>query len=444
VPLDEVRNYYGEAVGFYFAWAQLYTKMLLWPGLLGLLLQTSVLFSAKSYDYLLLSFAIFLGLWVVVFLACWSQEERVLQFKWGVEGYRGTEKERPTFKGREKQINMIDSGSGERPTALGVVLEYESYAKRIRAVVKSVLILLTLVVLVALCCREALWMKARAKTVCDFDPGSWAKVNELDTGLEASELLLVRGRRWDTALGHCLIDGFANISISQTGPFAPVNIIVTATEHPLQSTSLLKIHGRPASGHGSRACQTDVLGESIYDLTPLLFNRSSEQSDLAAGESVHFTVPYPEVSMYYDHERTTGLVGEEVDSTRATTRSIVLYGRGKRDALARPLACGSVASAAPGARLPPGGICWAGVCDFEDSMVHMTNWCTQHWIWNFGGTFVSAISITAFSMLYAKSAKTLTQNENWRTDSEFDDALIIKSVYFEVCLHPPLSPSRAA
>ena len=151
MPLDEVRNYYGEAVGFYFAWAQLYTKMLLWPGLLGLLLQTSVLFSAKSYDYLLLSFAVFLGLWVVVFLACWSQEERVLQFKWGVEGYRGTEKERPTFKGRERQIHTIDGGCDERPTALGAVLEYESYARRIRAVVKSVAILLALVVLVALC-----------------------------------------------------------------------------------------------------------------------------------------------------------------------------------------------------------------------------------------------------------------------------------------------------
>ena len=35
-PLDEIRDYFGEKVAIYFAWAGLYTQCLRFPSLLGL------------------------------------------------------------------------------------------------------------------------------------------------------------------------------------------------------------------------------------------------------------------------------------------------------------------------------------------------------------------------------------------------------------------------
>ena len=74
-PVEEIRDYFGSEVAFYFAWLNFFTKLLLLPGLAGLALWllrpegTSVDTSAR-----IPAFTIFVALWGVSFLALWKRE----------------------------------------------------------------------------------------------------------------------------------------------------------------------------------------------------------------------------------------------------------------------------------------------------------------------------------------------------------------------------------
>ena len=74
VPIPAVRDYYGEPLALYFAWVQLYTRMLVWPAIFGgictsLQLSNSDWPSSPNNTGLTEPFAIFLALWAQVFLA---------------------------------------------------------------------------------------------------------------------------------------------------------------------------------------------------------------------------------------------------------------------------------------------------------------------------------------------------------------------------------------
>ena len=73
-PVPCIRDYFGEQIALYFAWVQLYTSMLVWPAILGLLstflqLSSSGWPSSPQSTGLTEPFALFLALWPQLFIA---------------------------------------------------------------------------------------------------------------------------------------------------------------------------------------------------------------------------------------------------------------------------------------------------------------------------------------------------------------------------------------
>jgi anoctamin-8 len=98
-PIDDVAQYYGEKVAFYFAWLEMYTRWLIWPSIAGIILFVLQV-RGKSLDQPIAPlYAIFMAFWVSAFLIAWKRRAAVLAYRWGVLGYEDEEITRPEFKG---------------------------------------------------------------------------------------------------------------------------------------------------------------------------------------------------------------------------------------------------------------------------------------------------------------------------------------------------------
>jgi hypothetical protein len=98
-PLLEIRDYYGEKVGLYFAWLELYTKFLVLPMGLGVFVYISNFVFASSSNFSLVFFGIVISLWSTVFQETWKRKNSVLNLWWGTTDFRKEERHRPAFKG---------------------------------------------------------------------------------------------------------------------------------------------------------------------------------------------------------------------------------------------------------------------------------------------------------------------------------------------------------
>jgi hypothetical protein len=100
-PLDEIRDYFGEHVGLYFCWLELYTRALFWPAGLGFL----VIFNQLTHDagpdgnVFTVPYTMFFAAWSISFLSSWTRRQNELKFLWGTEGFEMHEKPRAQFKG---------------------------------------------------------------------------------------------------------------------------------------------------------------------------------------------------------------------------------------------------------------------------------------------------------------------------------------------------------
>lgn len=101
--LDEIRNRLGEKIAFYFAFTQSYFTFLAVPAALGL---GAWLFLGANSPV----FAIFAGIWCIVFVEYWKHEEADLAVRWGVRGVSNIETKRKDFK-HEKEVT--DPVTGE-------------------------------------------------------------------------------------------------------------------------------------------------------------------------------------------------------------------------------------------------------------------------------------------------------------------------------------------
>eukprot|EP01048_Picozoa_sp_COSAG05_P012794 COSAG05_NODE_1309_length_5222_cov_9.690611_9_plen_97_part_00 len=84
MPVDEIRAYFGEDLGLYFSFLEIYTKMLFWPGMFGLITFITQLASGEvspDRNPLTLPFALFICLWVSMFTALWARNEAMLKFR---------------------------------------------------------------------------------------------------------------------------------------------------------------------------------------------------------------------------------------------------------------------------------------------------------------------------------------------------------------------------
>ena len=106
-PLDDIAEYYGEHIAFYFAWLELYTRWLLAPSVMGLVL-FMVQLGTKSLDQFLAPYyAVFMALWATFFLLAWKRHASVLAYRWGVLGFEAEEIQRPEFRGDDRMSTDV-------------------------------------------------------------------------------------------------------------------------------------------------------------------------------------------------------------------------------------------------------------------------------------------------------------------------------------------------
>lgn len=103
-PLDSVEQYYGQGVGFLFAFMAFYTRWLIAPSLLGLVVFAVQVRERRLDHWLCLPYAVYIMVWASFMLTYWRQKQSVLAYRWGVLEFEADETERPQFVGRETRI----------------------------------------------------------------------------------------------------------------------------------------------------------------------------------------------------------------------------------------------------------------------------------------------------------------------------------------------------
>jgi hypothetical protein len=106
-PLNDVREYFGESVALYFAWLGHYSLALVFPALMGILLEVYVYSSGQhsatwhslAMTWHVVCFSALIILWVAWYEKSWEGEERVCAVKWGTRGFEDEEGNRPQFHG---------------------------------------------------------------------------------------------------------------------------------------------------------------------------------------------------------------------------------------------------------------------------------------------------------------------------------------------------------
>eukprot|EP01031_Cornospumella_fuschlensis_P027354 gene27354-33040_t len=137
IPLDDVKEYFGEKIGLYFVFMDHYTKFLAIPAVIGIPLQIAV-FATNDYSAPFLPFfSFFMALWAVCMLEFWKRREKTVSMTWGTLEFESAEVDRADFKG--EQINSFIDGSPMR---------YFSTKKRMALLYQSILSIATIIMLV--------------------------------------------------------------------------------------------------------------------------------------------------------------------------------------------------------------------------------------------------------------------------------------------------------
>jgi hypothetical protein len=102
-PIDTIRDYYGDQVGLYSAWLMLYTRALLWPAAIGLILWVQSLVADGidvNNNNMVVPYSIFLCMWSASYTSMWKRRENELKFLWASEDTEETAPIRAQFDGK--------------------------------------------------------------------------------------------------------------------------------------------------------------------------------------------------------------------------------------------------------------------------------------------------------------------------------------------------------
>lgn len=100
MALERVRNYFGEAVAFYFAWLNFYTRSLRLPALIGSAVYLVFWLNESLYlTALLPAFAVVTMLWSSSFIEAWKAREALFRRQWNVAQMAEAEPARKGFRG---------------------------------------------------------------------------------------------------------------------------------------------------------------------------------------------------------------------------------------------------------------------------------------------------------------------------------------------------------
>ncbi|KAJ5833934.1 Acyl-CoA N-acyltransferase [Penicillium riverlandense] len=101
--LDDIRNKFGESVGFYFSFLQSYFRFLIFPAVFGF----SCWFLLGGYSIV---YALVNGLWCIIFVEYWKRQEVDLGCRWQTKGVSAVQTKRRKFR-PDKEVR--DDSTGE-------------------------------------------------------------------------------------------------------------------------------------------------------------------------------------------------------------------------------------------------------------------------------------------------------------------------------------------
>jgi anoctamin-10/anoctamin-7 len=101
LPVDKIREYLGEKIGFYFGWLSHYVTWLILPAIMGFLCWLDVAANdnnpnSKSAPV----FAAFMAIWATLFLEAWKRKEKTYAMRWGMVGFESSQRTRAKFEGK--------------------------------------------------------------------------------------------------------------------------------------------------------------------------------------------------------------------------------------------------------------------------------------------------------------------------------------------------------
>ena len=140
MPYDDIKDYYGEKMGLYFAFVSHYTQWLIVPAVVGFAFQLVVWITGDFSHPVLPFFCVLITLWSVTMLEAWKRKEKLLSLEWGTAGFEEEEPTRPQFKG-EIIPSFIDGSS----------MSYFPPSKRESLVAQSTILIAMLIMLVVGC-----------------------------------------------------------------------------------------------------------------------------------------------------------------------------------------------------------------------------------------------------------------------------------------------------
>jgi hypothetical protein len=159
-PLDEIRDYFGDHIGLYFAWLGHYTKALIFPTMFGIIAMLTQVFGPASDginpvadNLLTIPYSIFFAMWSVTFLSSWTQRQNELRFLWGSENFEVNERTRPQFKGQ----HLVNQETGRE------MMHHENMGRRAVKLGASFAISFTCIFLTAYLAVEATAVKSWGK-----------------------------------------------------------------------------------------------------------------------------------------------------------------------------------------------------------------------------------------------------------------------------------------
>lgn len=136
-PLWDIKEYFGEKIGLYFAFLGHYTTYCLIPAIVGLAIQLHVAVTGNTSAPSVPFFSLFVSFWAIFMLEFWKRKEKTTALEWGTTGFEAEQKDRPEYHGDE--IESIVTG---KP------ITYFPPTKRANLIFQSTLVIITLIAIV--------------------------------------------------------------------------------------------------------------------------------------------------------------------------------------------------------------------------------------------------------------------------------------------------------
>jgi hypothetical protein len=111
LPLNKIRNYFGEKIAFYFAFISFFSKIVSIPSIFGLvvfILQRIYEPDSPLIIIINLLFCIYSSIWATIFIEYWKRKENCLAIRWGTTDFEEDEVPRPQFLGEPKRSPIDD------------------------------------------------------------------------------------------------------------------------------------------------------------------------------------------------------------------------------------------------------------------------------------------------------------------------------------------------